>query len=166
MLAMAIVAETVIDRGVFMPSAKQMTGQNHVTKVDEKPGLSRLLDDMRILEDFAGTDMGMATAISHISILVGGFTEDIDEFIAYTRGMPHMHTIKIERTGIRGCVISGSLDQWRTAVVAGCAAPPVSPIRVAFNKIYQLFVQRGLDSLFQDFKIVEAANKTFLLESK
>lgn len=166
MIAVAIISETVLDRGSFMPAARQMTGHNHVCGVDKKPGLSQLADDMTIIQDFAHTDINLTTSITYIGLLVGGFDEDIDEFVAYTRGMPHVPSTQIEQRGVRAIVISGSLDQWRLATIEGCTADPKSPVRGAFNQIHVLLSQRGLGSLFEGLRPVYATNGTFLLEQR
>jgi hypothetical protein len=99
-----------------MPAAKDITQENHVNAVDKNPGLSRLVDDLSILNDFAALDIELSTSVVGIGILAAGFDEDIDEFIAYCRGMAHLPTTKIDRRGLRAVVVWGSLDQWQIAV--------------------------------------------------
>ena len=166
MIGVALVTESVLDRGVFMPNAQQMTGENHVTEVDRRPGISRLIDDTKILDDFADLPIDLVSAITYVGFLVGGFDEDIDEFLAYTRGMPHLPSYKIKNRGVRAVVVVGSLDQWRISTVEGCRAPDHSPIRQAFNLIHGKLIQRGLSGLFEDWKTVPQKNGTFLLEKK
>jgi hypothetical protein len=108
-----------------MPAAKDITQENHVNAVDKNPGLSRLVDDLSILNDFAALDIELSTSVVGIGILAAGFDEDIDEFIAYCRGMAHLPTTKIDRRGLRAVVVWGSLDQWQIATVEGCRAPAV-----------------------------------------
>ncbi|MCI0564797.1 MAG: hypothetical protein MN733_40540, partial [Nitrososphaera sp.] len=120
MITMALIAESVIDRSVFMPAAKNVTGMNHVTDVDRSTGLSQLVDDLTILRGFHGDQScTLEQATMYVTFLVAGFSEDIEEFIAYTRGMPHFDTTRIERRGVRCVVVSGNLDQWATATIAG-----------------------------------------------
>jgi len=164
MIKVAPIVYSTIDRGTFMPAAKQVTGENHVTEVDQRPGLSTLDEDLKILRHFAGHG-DLETAIMQVSFMVAGFSEDIEEFIAYTRGMPHMDTNKIDRRGVRCVVVSGSLDQWRTATIAGCRAPDVSPIKRAYNDIHSCFVQMGLNRLFDGYRVVHNQGN-FLLEKK
>lgn len=150
-----------------MSSAQEVTGQNHVTEVDLHPGLSHLIEDLNILKDFHGNpDCDLEKAIIYITFMAAGFSEDIEEFIAYTRGMPHFDTQRIERRGVRCIVVSGNLDQWTTATVAGCRAPEISPIRLAFNQVYQILVQKGLTFLFKDYRTIDKNRGTFLLEHK
>lgn len=149
-----------------MPSAREITGYNHVTGVDQHPGLSQLVDDLTILRDFHGSTGNLEQATTYIGFLVAGFSEDIEEFIAYTRGMPHFDTTRIDRRGVRCVVVSGNLDQWATATIAGCRAPEVSPIREAFNQVYRILVQKGLNRLFEDYRTVDNGRGLFLLEKK
>ena len=148
-----------------MPNAQQMTGENHVTEVDRRPGISRLSDDLKIIEHFADGVIDLSTAITYVGFLVGGLDEDVDEFLSYTRGMPHVPSYKIRNRGVRAVVVVGSLDQWRISTVEGCRAPE-SAIKRAFNLIHGHLVQRGLSRLFEDWKTVPQKNGTFLLEKK
>ncbi len=163
MIGVALVTESVLDRGVFMPSAQQMTGENHVSEVDKRPGISRLMDDLKILDHFANGIIDLVPAITYVGFLLGGLDEDIDEFLAYTRGMPHMPSYKIRNRGVRAVVVVGSLDQWRISTVEGCRAQ--GPVRDAFNKVHGQLVQRGLSSIFEDWKTVPQTIG-FLLEKK
>lgn len=167
MIQVALIGESVINRAVFMPSAQEITGQNHVTHVDQRPGLSRLVDDLEIVRHFCGDPLNtLEHSITYLTFMVAGFSEDMEEFIAYTRGMPHIDTYRIEQRGVRCVLITGNLDQWRTATVSGCGAPEVSPIRTAFNRVYTILVQKGLNKLFEDYKTVDRGRGTFLLEHK
>lgn len=167
MIKVLPIGETVLDRGTFMPNAKEITGENHVTHVDQRPGLSRLVDDLEIFRHFHGDPAcTLEEAITYIMFMAAGFSEDIEEFIAYTRGMPHFDTTKIDRRGVRCVVVSGNLDQWATATIAGCRAPVESPVRVAFNQIYTILTQKGLARLFTDYRTVDHGRGTFLLEKK
>lgn len=156
-----------MDRAVFMPNARELTGINHVTAVDHKPGLSRLVDDLTIMRDFHGDSTSdLEQAVTYIMFMVAGFSEDIEEFIAYTRGMPHFDTTRIDRRGVRCVVVSGNLDQWATATIAGCRAPEVSPIRPAFNQVFTILTQKGLGRLFNGYRTVDKGRGTFLLEKQ
>ena len=167
MIKVLPIAETVLDRGTFMPNAREVTGQNHVTEVDRRPGVSRLFDDLSILRDFHGdATCTLEEATTYITFMAAGFSEDIEEFIAYTRGMPHFDTTKIDRRGVRCVVVSGNLDQWATATIAGCRAPEVSPIRMAFNQVFTILTQKGLGRLFEGYRTVDKGRGTFLLEKK
>jgi hypothetical protein len=163
----ALIAETVLNRAVFMPSAKEVTGENHVTGVDQRPGISNLVDDLEIFRDFIGDSMStLEEAVTYVTFMVAGFSEDVEEFIAYTRGMPHFDTTRIQQRGVRCVVVSGNLDQWAVATIQGCRAPEISPIRTAFNRVYTLLCQKGLQRLFEDYRTVDKGRGTFLLEKK
>jgi hypothetical protein len=163
MIAIQVVSQSLIDRGAFMPAAKQVTGLNHVTCVDKNPGLSRLADDLSIIKDFSDLDTDLSTAITYVGFLACGFDEDIDQFIAFARGMPHTPTSRIDRRGVRAVLIAGSLDQWRIATVGGCGD---TTVRQAYNDVYRQLTQLGLGWLFAGFRTVNTNDGQFLLEKK
>ena len=167
MIRAALIAETVLDRGVFMPAAQEVTGKNHVSPVDAKHGMTRVVQDLEILRDFHGDfNCTVEEAITHITFMVAGFSEDIEEFIVYTRGMPHFDTTRVNKMGLRCIVITGSLDQWKLATIAGCRAPEVSPVRHGFNRVYDCLIQKGLSRLFEGYQTVQRGQGTFLLERR
>ncbi len=164
MIGVALVTESILDRGVFMPNAQQMTGENHVTEVDRRPGISRLGDDLKIIEHFSDGEIELSTAVTYVGFLVGGLDEDVDEFLACTRGMPHVPSYRVRNRGVRAVVVAGSLDQWRVSTVEGCRAQ--GPVREAFNQVHSQLVQRGLSRLFDSWKTVPQIDGGFLLEKK
>lgn len=166
MIAAVLISESVIDRGQFMPAAQQVTGKNHVTGVDEKPALSSLLDDLHILEDFAGDFNGeMSTAITMMGFMVVGHSKEVDEFLEITRGLPYCET-KHTEIGIRCVVVTGSVCDWQRAIIHGTRwTLERSSLRTCFSAMYQLFCQKGLSYLFSDFKAVDRSG-VLLLEHK
>jgi len=163
LIAIRLVSYSVLDRGAFMPEAQHITGMNHVTEVDRRPGVSRLVDDIKIINDFTNSEVDLSTAITYVGFLAAGFDEDIDQFIAFARGMPHAPTSRIDRRGVRAVLVSGSLDQWRIATVDGCGD---SVVRQAYNEVYRQLTQMGLGWLFTGFKTVDLRDGQFLLEKK
>lgn len=162
MIESILVSESVIDRGAFMPNAKQVTGKNHVTDVDAKPALSRLLDDLHILEDFGG---GMASAVTMLGFLVVGHAKDVDEFLEITHGLPYCETNRTE-IGIRSVVVTGAVCDWQRAIIHGTRwTIERSSLRACFSSMYSLFTQKGLSYLFDDFQAIDKGG-ILLLEHK
>ena len=163
MIAIQLVSSSTLDRGSFMPAAQQVTGENHVTEVDRSPGVSSLADDLNIIKHFADTEIDLSTAVTYVGFLACGFDEDIDQFIAFARGMPHTPTSRIDRRGVRAVFISGSLDQWKIATVDGCGD---TVVRQAYNEVYRQLTQLGIGWLFTGFRTVDLRDGQFLLEKK
>jgi len=166
LIGVALVSETKLDLGALMPAAQSVTGQNHVQASDRCPGPSRLHDDLMVLRDFAGKDVDLSTAVMSLGFLIAGLRHDIDEIVEYTRGMAHMSSSKVLQHEIRCVMISGNLDQWKTAVIEGCRAHQLSTARHCFNQIYSLMLLRGLHSLFEGWTSRENSDGTFLLLEK
>ncbi len=166
MISAVLITESVLDRGTFMPTAKQITGENHVTDVDANPNLSRLLDDMSILQDFAGGgSVDMSTAVTMMGFLVAGHALEVDEFLEITRGLPYCETGRTEM-GVRAVVVTGAVCDWQRAIIEGNRwTLERSSLRTCFNSMYHLFTQKGLGYLFSDFRPIQK-NGIFLLEKK
>lgn len=162
-VGIALVMETRLDRGAFHQSASAVTGINHATEVDRKPGFSTLHDDVRVLDHFADSDAKLSHAVCHLGIIFVGYEHDIAEIIAYTRGMPHLDTNRVER-GVRCTLCVGNLDQWQKAIVVGCGAHKLSTARSTFNQLYKLFDQKGFN-MCEDYRM-KPDGDTFLLEKK
>jgi len=162
MIPVAVVSVTKLDRGTFMPAAQHITGENHVTDVDARPGLSTLADDLSILRHFSDMEIDLTTAVTYVGVMAAGFREDVENFLVYTRGMPICPTERCRR-GTWCVIVSGSLDQWKTAIVDGCRS--FGDVQSAYNQLFSRFTNLGLGYLFQDYKTVDRGNQ-FLLEHK
>lgn len=167
MIVAALVTETRINLGTFMPSTKSVTGKNHVESSDANPKPSQLASDLAILRDFAGRQLDVSLLALNVGFLVAGAQHDLMEVIEYCGAMSYIRTTLSLRTEIECVLITGSLAAWRDAVAEGCTAHPMSTARAAFNQVYQQLCQKGLSELFSDRRPHEKPDGTFLLlESK
>jgi hypothetical protein len=65
--------------------------------------------------------------------------------------------------GIMVAVITGTLKQWRDAVIAGCNKRVIYEVRAGFNQIHSLFVGTGLGDAWKNCKQQSDDAGTFLL---
>lgn len=65
--------------------------------------------------------------------------------------------------GIMAVVITGTLCQWREAVILGCSKSSSFEVRAGFNQIHSLFVGVGLSSIWKRMKQSNDDDGTFLL---
>lgn len=163
MVGVVLVSSTTLDLGEFMPAAKMVTGENHVSATDMSPGISPIQDNLRILKDFAGKSVDLAPSVMYLGFMFVGMPHDISEIIEYCRGMAHLHTNKALRPEMKCVLITGNLDQWYEAVRQGCSAHEMSTARQAFNRVHVILKQNGIAS---SLKEVEHKDGTFLLEKK
>jgi len=167
MLVVALIIEPKIDLSVFTHAARQLTGENPVTKVDMRPGRSPLADCVSIFENF--TDVGSPAQIIHIGFIVAGPTYQISQFLALASGLEYIEAKNMGPDG-RGVAIVASLEQWRTAILWACSMKQTETIepavRKAFNDIQRTLKQRGFGNMFSEYRIMDNNDGTELLRLK
>ena len=100
--------------------------------------------------------------LKHVSFsaFIGADERDMLEILQLA-AMPFVVAETIVR-GVQAAVVTGTLAQWRDAVVSGCSKGVPSPVRRCFNKLHGLFVAAGLN-VWQDYTPHGTADQTFLL---
>jgi len=100
--------------------------------------------------------------LKHVSFsaFIGAEEGDMLEILQLA-AMPFVVVETIVR-GVQAAVVTGTLDQWRDAIVSGCTKGVPSPVRRCFNKLHGLFVAAGLN-VWGDYTPRSAADQTFLL---
>jgi len=105
--------------------------------------------------------------LAHVmySVLIVADELDVLDVMECTGGMPFVSTETIAR-GVLLAIMSGSLAQWKLAIVAG-STPEMTPgVRYAFNQIQKQFQSEGIN-LWAGYRQQQAAdNVTYLLEDK
>lgn len=66
--------------------------------------------------------------------------------------------------GERAAIVSGTLKQWREAVIVCCNATATERVRRLFNQIKGMFDQVGLADIWFEFSLKGLPDKTFFLE--
>jgi len=101
--------------------------------------------------------------LSHVSFsaFIGADDRDMLDILQCCAGMPFVVTETTVR-GVQIAVVTGTLAQWRDAVVSGCSKTTECPVRHCFNKLYGLFTAAGLN-VWGDFQTRPAPDQTFLL---
>jgi hypothetical protein len=100
--------------------------------------------------------------LKHVSFsaFIGADERDMLEILQLA-GMPFVVVDTIVR-GVQAAVVTGTLDQWRDAVVSGCAKGIPTPVRHCFNKLHGLFTAAGLN-VWQDYSPRRDPDQTYLL---
>ena len=100
--------------------------------------------------------------LKHVSFsaFVGADERDMLEILQLA-GMPFVAVETIVR-GVQAAVVTGTLSQWRDAVVSGCRKGVPTPVRHCFNKLYGLFTAAGLN-VWGDYTPRSTSDQTFLL---
>ena len=100
--------------------------------------------------------------LKHVSFsaFIGADERDMLEILQLA-GMPFVVVDTIVR-GVQAAVVTGTLGQWRDAVVSGCAKGIPTPVRHCFNKLHGLFTAAGLN-VWQDYSPRRDPDQTYLL---
>jgi hypothetical protein len=100
--------------------------------------------------------------LKHVSFsaFIGADERDMLEILQLA-GMPFVVVETIVR-GVQAAVVTGTLSQWRDAVVSGCSRGVPTPVRHCFNKLHGLFIAVGLN-VWGDYTPRSAPDQTFLL---
>lgn len=156
-----------IDFNTFIGLTHRTLGRNLAESVDASR--RNLADAERFLSCLAAIRDERAPAglpprlLTHVSFsaLIGADDRDMQDILQCCAGMPFIATETIIR-GTQVAVVTGTLAQWRDAVVSGCVAGIAPTVRHCFNKLYGLFCSVGL-KVWGEFHTHQTPDKTFLL---
>jgi hypothetical protein len=166
-----IVQRPDVDFPTYLAVAMKVLGHSPASAADASPHqlttASRFLSCLAAMKN-SEAEVGLnPKLLAHVmySVLVVADEPDILDMMECTGGMPFVTTETIAR-GVLLAIMSGSLAQWKLAVVAG-STPEMSPgVRFAFNQIQKQFQSESIN-LWADYQQRQAADHvTFLLDDK
>ena len=101
--------------------------------------------------------------LTHVSFsaFIGADERDMLEILQLCAAMPFVAVETIVR-GVQAAVVTGTLSQWKDAVVSGCTKGVPTPVRHCFNKLHGLFTAAGLN-VWRDYTPRSTPDQTFLL---
>ncbi len=169
----ALILLTKLDSGTFLPLSREVLGYSPASAADSvTSSLKELAHSVACVASFKDKDTDPCLkAVSpffnlfHAGFLVAADERDMTEILEFT-GMAYTRTETLSR-GIEAAVICGSLTQWRDAVKLSCSlAGPRPPrgVRHAFNSVYNILLNNGMQSLFEGLRITTLHDRTFLLK--
>jgi hypothetical protein len=164
-----LIQQPVISMDTLMGACSQMFDHNVAEAVDRD---HRKLADaekfLSVLEAMRqpGAPVGLPPDLmGHVtfSVLTVATTWDMLGFFAVCSGLQQVVADTKERD-IVVAVTTGTLGQWRDAVVFGCSEYQNPVIRESFNQLHSVFVSNGLTSVWRDFdQRTSTDQQTFLL---
>jgi len=101
--------------------------------------------------------------VSYASLFVAD-ERDMPTILETLGGMPFALTNTKVR-GIQTAIASGTLRDWKIAILRGCRADQPDYVRQVFDKIYMQFCDLGLSDAFAIKTRKMLSDKTFTLES-
>jgi hypothetical protein len=161
-----LITQPAIDFNTFLGLTREMLGYSPASSVDacRLP----LSDTERYLACLAGfKEEGAPVGLSpHLlthaafSVLAVATERDLLDILEIC-GMPFVVNDTVAR-GIQAAIVTGTLAQWRTAVISGCQAKVETSVRHFFNKLVAVFEKHRLN-VWSDCNRKPANDRTFLL---
>jgi hypothetical protein len=164
-----LINRPAIDFGVFLGVSTQVLGYSPAAATQSR---RELTDTERFLSCLAAMRDPQAAAglppklFTHVAFSIFVVADDQDMLdILCCAGMPFAVADTVARN-VQAAVVSGTLAQWRDAVVSGSSLDVEPTVRRCFNKLHGLFCDEGLN-IWTDYRTREAPDRiTFLLEDK
>jgi hypothetical protein len=169
MQALAIlIQQPAIDFAKFLSVSHEMLGYSPSAASDASH--KQLNDTERFLSCLASMKDQNAPVtlpphlLTHVSfsVLVATNERDMLDVLECCSSMAFTAADTLAR-GVQAAVISGTLSQWKTAVLSGCECSTEASVRFLFNKILAIFEAANL-CVWQDFKRTHRDDNTLYLE--
>jgi hypothetical protein len=164
-----LITTPAIDFSTFLGLSHQALGYSPSSAADASPlplsDTERFLSCLSALKDQHAPVTLSPHLLTHVSfsVLVAADERDLLEVLECCAGMPFVQTDTLAR-GIQIAVVTGTLAQWRDAVISGCQAETEVSVRALFNTILARFEQARLK--VWDDCARKQVGPTFLLEDK
>lgn len=168
MSGVALVQFSYLDLGKFIKIARLTLDKNPASTPDSAgfdPPLHHALCVAALMGDISPKSEECRDILS---LLQAGFMFAVDDrYTAEVLSVASMASIlvpTVER-GVELAFVSGTLLQWREALVRGSSRKVSMAVRDIYNKVFREFKTARLSGAF-DLKIVQQPDQTFLLEYK
>ena len=166
-----IIQRPDVDFSTYLAVAMKVLGHSPASAADASPhcltAASRFLSCLSAMKD-SEAEVGLnPKLLAHVmySVLIVADEPDVLDVMECTGGIPFVATETIAG-GVLLAIMSGSLAQWKLAVVSGSTFEMSPGVRYVFNQIQEQFQSEGIN-LWTDYRQRQAADQvTFLLEDK
>jgi len=165
-----LIQRPAIDFTTFLGLSHKMFGHSPASAADRNRrqlnDAERFLSCLAALKDTnapVGLPPNLLTHVS-FSVLLATSERDLLDVLGYCARMPFVAADTVVR-GIQAAVITGTLAEWRDAVISGCQANVEVTVRALFNKILSIFEAANLN-VWSDCTRRPSKDNTLLLEDK
>ncbi len=162
-----LISAPSIDFRTFIGLSHQALGRSLAASSDacrrELSDAERFLSCLAAMRD-EKAPVGLSPhLLQHVSFsaFIAADERDMLAILQLCAGLPFVAVETIVR-GVQAAVVTGTLSQWKDAVVSGCRKEVATPVRHCFNKLHGLFIAAGLH-VWQDFTPRGTSDQTFLL---
>ena len=166
-----LIVQPNIDFTTFLSLAHKVLGYSPSANVDQSrldhSDSERFLSCLAALRDPNAPAGITPNLLGHVSytVLVLSDERDLIDILEAASGLPVVTSETLVRN-VMLAILSGTLAQWRDAVVSGSSAAAEYNVRATFCKIMALFEQAGLGKVWKDYQTKPLDDNTFFLEYK
>lgn len=159
-----------IDFTQFLGASHEMFEHSISAKIDashkQLTDTERFLSCLAAMQDEGAPVSLPPNLLTHVSfsVLVAIDDREMLDVLTCCSKMPFVVADTVVR-GVQAAVITGSLSQWRRAVLAGCRQEAQPSVRELFNKILAIFESACLN-VWTDCKRRAGPGDTLLLEDQ
>lgn len=169
MSGVALVQFSDVDLKTLLPLGRQAFDRNLAGEADRQghePPLHHMLciASMKNPQARSAEDTRPYVNLFHAGFIIACSERDAAEILEVA-GMPSVMVETVER-GYLALFLSGSVAQWREAVLRGCQPEVSRGTREVYNGVYTKFKSMGLAGLFNVKSKPCRRDQTFLLEYK
>jgi len=163
-----LIQQPDIDFHSFLKLSHKMFGYSLASTVDASPRKlshsERFLSCLAALNDQQAPVCLSPHLLTHVSfsILIVANDRDMMDTLQYCSGMPFVIGDTVVRD-IQAAVVTGTMAQWRDAVISGCQPEVEYSVRVLFNKLLGIFELAKLN-VWKDCERTQAQDNTILIE--
>lgn len=163
----ALISFTSVSLDALLPLARHAFGRSISTAADAA-GISPPLHHMLCIAAMKEPNVkaNAASVKPYLNLFQAGFLIGVDERdcaeVLEIASMPSLLMDCVNRD-VRCLFISGTLSQWRDALIRGCVATASKEARYTYNLVYKEFSKIGLAQSFEVKASPERPDHTFLL---
>jgi len=166
MAGVVLVQFSDLDLKSFLPACRQATGRKMSASADAK-GHTPPLHHMICVAAMKNEDAGPRDCIQYKQFFQAGFlvvadSRDMPEILEVA-SMPSVLVDTIDRD-LSMAFVTGTLSQWRDALVRGCSKSTSRTTRKIFTAVYSKFKSIGVASIFDLKSTTHSVDNTLLLE--
>jgi len=163
-----LIQQPAIDFTKFIGLSHKMLGYSPASKADASQrklsDAERFLGCLAAMKDVDAPVSLSPHLLAHVSfsVLLAASERDMLDILEYCSSMPFVATDTVAR-GVQAAVVTGTLAQWRDAVISGCQPEVEQTVRTLFNKILVIFESANL-KVWNDCGRKRSLDNTLLLE--
>jgi hypothetical protein len=166
----AVLIQTpAVNFATFLSLGHKAVGYSLSSAVDAKRNASdaeRFLSCLASLLDREAAAGLLTSLLPHVSYsaFIAADERDLLDILQTAAGMPFVAADTVAR-GVQVAVVTGTLAQWRDAVIQGASPGTELNVRACFCKLKGLFESAGLN-VWQGLPVRHLSDNTFVIEHK